>query len=113
QQRVSAAILIQRNRPVPHPLPRHEDRHRAVELELHHLARRGVAMAAEVADEPPRLARPPRPVAVRHARRALDVLVRAHVVDEGDEAVGADREDETEELYGSGVGWAVRLSTRT
>src|SRR5689334_4104466 len=94
---------------MPYPLPRDEDRHAAMELELDHLARRRVAMAAQVPDEPPRLARPSRPVAVRDARGALDVLVGAHVVDERDEAVIEDREVAAEDLLGGGIGRAARL----
>src|SRR5690242_20929750 len=74
-----------------------------MELELDHLARCRVPVTTQVADEPPRLARPARAVAVRDARRALDVLVGAHVVDERDEAVVEDREVEPEDLLGSGV----------
>src|SRR5437764_14035445 len=94
---------------MPRPLPGDEDRERAVELELHHLARRRVAVAAEVADEAARLARAPRAVAVRHACRPLDVLVGAHVVDERDEPVVEDREVEPEALLGGRVGRTARL----
>src|SRR5262249_36178776 len=76
----------------------------AVELELDHLARRRVPVPPEIADEPARLARPPCAVAIRHAGRALDVLVRAHVVDQRDEAVVQHREVEPEDLLRRGIG---------
>src|SRR5579871_5798038 len=69
EQAVSAAVLVHRGRAVPYPLARNEDRHRAVELELDHLEGRRVVVAAEVTDEPTRLARASRAVAVGDARR--------------------------------------------
>ena len=106
---VHLSALGEAGRAVPHPLPGDEDRHGAVELELHHLARRGVPVAAEVADEPARLARAARAVAVRHPRRSFDVLVGAHVVDERHEAVVEDGEVEAEDLLGERTGRATGL----
>src|SRR5262245_45877388 len=57
---------------VTNPLTRDEHGHAAVELELHHLARRRVHVAAQVAQQPPRQVRLARPVAIAHARRPLD-----------------------------------------
>src|SRR5437899_1575259 len=94
---------------MPHPLAGDEDRHRAVELELHHLARRRMAVPAKIANEPAGLARAPRAVAVRHACRPLDVLVGAHVVDECDEPVVEDREVEPEDLLRGRIRRTARL----
>ena len=55
---------------------------------------------AQVAKQPARLALLPRAVAVAHARRALDALVGAHVVDERHEAVVEDGEVQAEDLFG-------------
>src|SRR5688500_10214987 len=92
---------------MPDPLPRHEHRHRAVELEPHHLARRGVPVPAEVADQAARLRRLPRAVAVGNARRALDRVVASHVVDQRDEAVVEDGEIAAQDLLGGGDGRAL------
>src|SRR5437870_7014866 len=94
---------------MPDPLPGDEDRHRAVELELHHLAGCRVPVAPEVADQPARLAGAAGPVAVRHTRRALDVLVGAHVVDERHEAVVENREVKPEDLLRGRVRRTARL----
>jgi hypothetical protein len=80
-----------------------------MELELDHLRRCRVAMAAEIADQPARLARAARAVAVRDARRALDVLVGSHVVDERDEAVVEDGKVQAEDLFGGRIGRSTRL----
>src|SRR5262249_61150256 len=109
KQAVPPAVLVQTGGPMPHPLPGDEDRHRAVELELHHLARCRMPMTAEVADEPAGLARAACPVAVRHAGGPLDVLVGAHVVDEGDEAVVENGEVEAEDLLGLRAGGTAGL----
>ncbi len=106
---VPAAVLVDVGRPVPDPLPRHEDGHADVELELHHLAGRGVLVAAEVADEAPGLAHLPGPVAVADPGRPLDVLVAAHVVDQRHEAVVEDGEVAAEDLLGRGDGGALGL----
>jgi len=62
----------------------------------------GTAQSGVDAQEAARQARLSGAVAVAHARRALDALVRAHVIDQRDEAVIENREVEAEQLFGSG-----------
>ncbi len=106
---VAAAVLVHVGGPVPDPLAGHEDGHADVELELHHLAGRGVLVAPQVADEAAGLADLAGAVAVADAGGALDVLVAAHVVDQGDEAVVEDGEVAAEDLLGGGDGGALGL----
>ena len=94
---------------MPDPLPRDEHGHAAVELQLDHLAGRGVLVAAQVAQEAARRALLARAVAVADARRALDVLVGAEVVDQRDEAVVQNREVKAEDLFGRRAGRSLGL----
>jgi hypothetical protein len=104
---VPAAVLVHIGRPVPDPLPGHEDRHADVELELHHLAGRGVPVAPQVADQAAGLAHLAGAVAVADPGGALDVLVAAHVVDQRHEAVVEDGEVPAEDLLGGLVRWVA------
>ena len=73
-----------------------------MELELHHFARSGVQVPAQVAEQTARQARLARAVAVAHARRPLDALVGAHVVDQCHEAVVENGKVLAENLLGTG-----------
>ncbi len=110
-QGVPGGQLVDRGGPVPDPLPRHEHGHRAVELELHHLGRRRVSVPTQVSDKTPRLRYLPGAESVTDACRALDVFVRAHVVDQGDETVIKYRKISTENLFGGGDRGAFGVHT--
>ena len=85
------------------PLASDEDGHRAVELQLDHFAGRGVLMPTQVAQKPARLIARARSVAVAHARRTLDVLVAAHVVNQGHKAMVEHGEIAPQDLLGPGA----------
>src|SRR5688500_10796523 len=83
------------------PLSRDEHRHAAVELELEHLARGRVQVAAQVAQQSTCQAGLTGAVAVAHAGGALDALVSAHVVDQRHETMVEYGKIETENLFGT------------
>ena len=102
QQAVAGAQLVHGGGAVANPLPRHEHRHRAVELELHHLAGRGVGMALQIAHQAPGLAHLPGAGAVAHPGGALDGGIGTHVVHQRHEAVVQHGEVAAEYLLGGG-----------
>ena len=108
-ERIPPAVLVHGGRSMPDPLPGHEHGHGAVELELHHLGGGRVPVAPQVADESPRRRLLPRAVAVADPGGALHVLVGAHVVDQGHEAVVQDGEVAAQNLLGGGHGGALGL----
>ena len=110
---VAAAVLVHRRGPVPDPLACHEHRHRAVELEFHHLGGRGMPVAAKVADESPGLGAFPRPEPVAHPGRPLDIRVRPHVIDERDEPVVENGEVAAQDLFSGGNSRASRFHGST
>ena len=58
-------------------------------------------MAVQVAQQPARLAALARAKAVAHPRGPLDVLVTAHVVDQGNKTMVQHREIEAQDLLGA------------
>ena len=86
-QRITAAVLVYRDRAMSDPLARHEHGHGTVELDLHHLAGRRVVVPAQIPDQTPSLAYLPGAVAIADAGGPFHVVVRAHVVDQGHETV--------------------------
>jgi len=94
---------------VSYPLSRHEDRHRTVELELHHFSRCRVGMPPEVADQTAGGASLTSSGAVADPRGTLDVLIRAHVVHQRDEPVVQHRKISTEDLLGGRIRWPFCL----
>ena len=95
---VARRVLVDVRRPVPYPLAGDEDRHDVVELELHHLERRRVPVAGQVADQPAVLVDLLRPLAVADPRGLHDREIGGlpdrresrHHVEERDQAVLVD-----------------------
>jgi len=72
---------------VPNPLPRNEDRHLHVKLDLRHFERSGVIVTQKVTNERAIVTHTLGPGAIRNARGLNHRVVSAHIIDDPDKSV--------------------------
>src|SRR5208337_5403749 len=95
-----------------HPLPRDKNRHRAMELDFHHLIGRRMTITLERSHEAAALGHLARASAVRRSCGLVDGLVTTHVVDESDVTVIEHGKVQAKKLLGRWNRQSLRISHR-